>query len=435
MVAAQWLLIIAAAAAARHHRRIGGEDGCALYSKQSIMPCVKGSTFGCLADRAIVWIKGGCRATIQVRARNGPTENIRCGEPGDSPNVQYCNARGVVTRPHVRMQSGPPGYVFAAEDNSEEARQWRNRSSVQFALQQMAYEYSGNYSAAWRYKDRWMVTPDGRSWISLHDVATLFEIALGPMGLHAQAAAAVGVEWFGVDTQQSVTDSQMLHSLLWRLRVDLVVELGTMCGGSAIFYAKTMMAYNPRAKVLTYDVALEQQRLRLCEPFSRRRSQSPGARGLVPGLQHKHWTDLKASGNIVPVIGDPTARRSAQHELLNLTSQAQVVMVIDDGAHEMLPVIRHFKQLRQFVTPGSYYLAQDTRLDTDCAYAILTSRQHWCEPWAKLRQLGQGYAGLAIDSLTQTAEFAQEWEQDRTIEAWGVTQHPGGYLRRKITNT
>mmetsp|Transcript_29246 Transcript_29246/g.49368 ORF Transcript_29246/g.49368 Transcript_29246/m.49368 type:complete len:83 (-) Transcript_29246:1883-2131(-) len=41
--------------------------------------------------------------------------------------------------------------------------------------------------------------------------------------------------------------------LLWRLKPDVLIELGTNGGGSAFFYAFIMRAYNPRAKVITID--------------------------------------------------------------------------------------------------------------------------------------------------------------------------------------
>ena len=57
----------------------------------------------------------------------------------------------------------------------------------------------------------------------------------------------------GVAMQQNPIDALAIADLLWRVRPRLLIELGTAGGGSALFYAKAMLAYDPLAKVLTMD--------------------------------------------------------------------------------------------------------------------------------------------------------------------------------------
>ena len=57
----------------------------------------------------------------------------------------------------------------------------------------------------------------------------------------------------GVAMQQDPIDALAIADLLWRVRPRLLIELGTAGGGSALFYAKAMLAYDPLAKVLTMD--------------------------------------------------------------------------------------------------------------------------------------------------------------------------------------
>ena len=217
---------------------------------------------------------------------------------------------------------------------------------------------------------------------------------------------------------------------MWRKKVDLVIEIGTMCGGSAIFYAKTMMDYNPAARVVTFDVRNEGDRMNLCKSFSSKRHDAPGGESLaLPGLKHPFWRNLTTSGNIIPLMG-PASHHLAR--LDELSASSKTVMVIDDGDHVTRAVLETWEVLHKYTSVGSYYLVQDTRLDTDCAYAILTSRAHWCSgEWKNAFTDGEGGPGLAIDKLVQRKEFKQGWVQDRSIEAWGVTQHPGGYLLRR----
>ena len=67
--------------------------------------------------------------------------------------------------------------------------------------------------------------------------------------------------------------------------------------------------------------------------------------------------------------------------------------------------------------------AQDSRLEFDCAYSQLTSMRPWdyC-----LQLLDVGGPWHAASKLNGTGGFTQ----DRSVEFWGITQHPGGYLRR-----
>ena len=56
----------------------------------------------------------------------------------------------------------------------------------------------------------------------------------------------------------------------FQVRPSLIIELGTMCGGSAIFLARTAMGYNEKAKVLTFDIQPEYWRTRQYRAFARR---------------------------------------------------------------------------------------------------------------------------------------------------------------------
>ena len=49
------------------------------------------------------------------------------------------------------------------------------------------------------------------------EMAFAFELSLGPAGLPRSLEAGIGLPWYGVDTQQSVTDSATIHALLWKV--------------------------------------------------------------------------------------------------------------------------------------------------------------------------------------------------------------------------
>ena len=254
--------------------------------------------------------------------------------------------------------------------------------------------------------------------ISVHDVALAFEIGLGPVKHPVRVPAGIGATWFGVETEQSVTDSATLHEIMWRVRPRLVIEIGTMCGGSACFFAKTMMGYDPTARVVTIDRKHPSERGIKCV----RKTQCYGS---------PLWSELQASGNLRPIWSD-VSNASVLSELRSEAARAApgAVMVVDDASHSALPTIEHFWALEGLVTPGSYYLVEDTRLDADCAASILTMPPGSVYWYCRRLQV-EGGPARAVANLTATPTFRSAWRQDRSVEKWAITQHPGGYLRRK----
>ena len=52
--------------------------------------------------------------------------------------------------------------------------------------------------------------------------------------------------WLGVKCQQDPMDAFAIQDMLWRVKPDLIIEVGTNNGGGAIFYASIMSMYNPK---------------------------------------------------------------------------------------------------------------------------------------------------------------------------------------------
>lgn len=313
--------------------------------------------------------------------------------------------------------------AYSTTDTSRAALQWRADPDVGRAWDVWRGAAWGSNST-YRHPDRRVVLwpGEGERSVALSELAAAFELGLGPVNTRKSIDAGIGVSWYGVHTQQSVTDSATLHELLWSIQPSLLIEIGTLCGGSAIFFARTMMGYNPGARVITIDRTSTASRRVAC----RSRARVPGP----SGLDSDHWTSLVKSRSIIPMVGTPDHR-----VVLERVAQAVAesggggVFVIDDGDHLARPLLDHFAALSKFVSPGGYYVVQDTRLDTDCAYTMLTTRLapgHWCR-----LVLTEGGAAAAVATLLRSHDFQQEWVQDRAAEKWTISQHPGGYLRRR----
>lgn len=321
--------------------------------------------------------------------------------------------------------------LYAANDTSAEAVAWRSRGDVQYAQRFL------DTNPGWLHGRR--AVDLGHTRIRLSDLAFGFEVGLGPVKHPVKVPAGIGVTSFGVYSEQSVTDAAMLHELLWRVQPSLVVEVGTMCGGSAIFLARTMMGYNPASRVLTFDL-------------KRPEKQSGGRKCLQAnqGFRSPQWKALQESGNLVSIVGDVTSPENMER-IRGEARRANGTFVVDDASHVAAPTIRHFAALSRFVSVGGYYLVQDTRLDYDCALSVLTMKPDNVF-WYCRRLLAEGGPAAAVEKIMAnvTAEAssrgatnrgraagsrrrgrgAAEWIQDRDCEKWIITQHPGGYLRR-----
>ena len=60
-------------------------------------------------------------------------------------------------------------------------------------------------------------------------------------------------KWLGVSMQQDPNDAQMIQEMLWRVKPDVLIELGTNTGGGALYFASIMSLMSPHGRVITID--------------------------------------------------------------------------------------------------------------------------------------------------------------------------------------
>ena len=300
------------------------------------------------------------------------------------------------------------GLLYSLNDTSPEAKSWWSRSDVTDALALL--EHAPQFSHGNR------VVSLHTGGVSLDDLAFAFEIGLGPVKHPAKIPAGIGVTWYGVNTEQSVTDLATVHGLLWKIKPRLLIEIGTMCGSSAVVLAKMMRDYDASARVVTFDKTSPEQR---------------GAKCTLPtsGYGSPHWSALKASGNLVSIIGDATSNESLTMLRREAKESGGPVFVIDDASHVASLTVSLFNALSPLVSVGSYYLVQDTRLDYDCALSFLTMKPGSVY-WYCRRIQAEGGPARAVATIKRQRDFLRSWKQDRSVEQWVITQHPGGYLKR-----
>ena len=185
---------------------------------------------------------------------------------------------------------------------------------------------------------------------------------------------------------------------MWRLKPDLLIELGTAGGGSAVYYATIMTAYNKNAHVITIDPMRKKlwnwrQVHKVC----------------------KHCIDPKETpiwkSSTIEFYHEPPAKVvNIIHRKIS-EWQSNVVMVIEDSNHHTESVLNNLGNFSQFVTPGSYFIVQDIKM-------------------LRLMQSKKISPSLAINMFLNTTAGAS-FEIDRTFEYYFYTQHPKGFLKRK----
>ena len=116
-------------------------------------------------------------------------------------------------------------------------------------------QYRGVGSPQWGNANDPAITANGTKELPVDLIGEAFELLTSPVGGQRVALGGEGTIWHGVDTLISAPDAAAFSTLMWQQKPSLIIEVGTECGGSAIFFAMIMRQYAPgHARVLTYDV-------------------------------------------------------------------------------------------------------------------------------------------------------------------------------------
>ena len=282
---------------------------------------------------------------------------------------------------------------------------------------------------------------------NLHQDAALFLFDLS----FQQRAAFNKLTWLGVNTEQDPFDAFAIQELVVRLKPDLVsarrrssrpslhgrrfdptpshchphhrsaamtdhshhtrfpfastiakskiIETGTYKGGSALFLASLLRLVHPSGRVHTSDPWGS----RLATSYA---AMSSAAKALW--LAHVvHYPNSSLSDDVVQSVA-----RAAEAVRVN----GGVIMVLLDSNHERDFVMRELAAYSRFVTPGSYLVVQDTKMDRMMA-SDDGKAAHWRGP-------GAAVADFLADNIGR-------FELDRGPEALWYSQHPRGFLKRR----
>eukprot|EP01061_Rhynchopus_euleeides_P034525 TRINITY_DN58361_c0_g1_i1.p1 TRINITY_DN58361_c0_g1~~TRINITY_DN58361_c0_g1_i1.p1 ORF type:complete len:435 (+),score=163.50 TRINITY_DN58361_c0_g1_i1:60-1307(+) len=237
-----------------------------------------------------------------------------------------------------------------------------------------------------------------KKWITLDEVAFAHDV------FFEEWQRFSFINWLGVKCQQDPMDAFAIQDMLWRVKPDLIIEVGTNNGGGAIFYASIMQNYNKNGKIVTLDV----------KPVTQNWMTGPNAgncEGCITGNEHPLWKD----SDMINFIKGDIMKKDIQAQVEEFVNKAKTVLVVEDASHRYPETLHRMNVIYKYVTVGSYMLVQDTKMDR------FVSR------------LRKKYGGLKFGPMRSVDEFIkanQNWEIDRTFEYYIYSQHHRGFLKK-----
>lgn len=187
--------------------------------------------------------------------------------------------------------------------------------------------------------------------------------------------------WFGVAVQKHPFDIWIYQEMLYRMKPDVILEIGHCVGGSTMFFAH-MLDLLGKGRVVSVDITDY-----LRDPRSYVR-------------EHPRITWITGDATMPDV-------ESAVRSHIKPTDR---VWIIEDSAHDFFTTYGVLSTYQDLVRPGDYFVVEDTI----CHHG-----------------LDAGVHPGAWEAVDEFLEQYPNWEVDRSMEKFSMTWCPRGFLRKK----
>ena len=199
------------------------------------------------------------------------------------------------------------------------------------------------------------------------------------MTYHQTSLSDAGrISWMGVRTAKCALDAWIYQEIIYRVRPDVIVEIGSDRGGSTLYFAHLLDAMN-HGIVVSVDI-------------DRSRFQ----------VQHER---------IRLVTGDSAAPETVAQVAPYCVGKR--VLVVHDGGHNKEQVLRDLRAYADFVSVSSYFIVEDSIIDLFNPEDGLG--RYWDGPLPAIEQF-----------LHERPDFVVDSECERYL----LTNNPRGYLKR-----
>jgi cephalosporin hydroxylase len=233
--------------------------------------------------------------------------------------------------------------------------------------------------------------------------------------------------WMGVPFEQDPTDLQVIQEVLWDVRPDVLIELGTNTGGGALALASLMHLIEQSTKGKP-----EYKRMRIItiDPNDFHNPWFPGLSCTEEKPCKRPDTNPLWKEHVTFIQGLPTDTAVLDRVRALLKQwNAKTVMVSEDSSHAYHHVMPNLQAYKEFVTVGSYLLVQDTK-------TTRMGKHHLCSADGQtLAEFNKCYQEKKHGPLDAVHDFLAEepagiWENDKTREYMLYSQHADGWLKR-----
>jgi cephalosporin hydroxylase len=190
------------------------------------------------------------------------------------------------------------------------------------------------------------------------------------------AEAQFSTRWLGVPIGKIPLDTWVYQEVLWDTNPDVILEMGTFKGGSALYFASICDLLG-HGRVITVDIDKQ------------------------PNLpKHPRITYLNGSSTSTDIV----------RQIKALIKPGEKVMVSLDSDHHKEHVLNELRIYSKMVTVGQYLVVEDTDINGHPVFP----------------QFGPGPAEALADFLKENSDF----QPDLAREKFLVSFYPGGWLRR-----
>ncbi|MEH2199679.1 CmcI family methyltransferase [Nostoc sp.] len=182
--------------------------------------------------------------------------------------------------------------------------------------------------------------------------------------------------WMGIPVYKCPLDLWIYQEILFEVKPEIIIETGTLYGGSALFLAQ-MCDLLGKGEIVSIDIEDRPNR-----------PQHP---------RISYWLGSSTSEAMIERVRQKTANKSS-------------VIVILDSDHRAEHVLQELHLYHQFVTPGSYFIVEDTNINGHPVYP----------------EYGPGPMEAVQAFLRENSDFHIEQECEKLY----LTFNPSGYLKK-----
>jgi cephalosporin hydroxylase len=210
----------------------------------------------------------------------------------------------------------------------------------------------------------------------------------------ARAEQHLEDSYAGIRMSKFPEDLRVYEHLIWASKPNVVIEIGTLSGGSALWFRdrlRTLASYGQIDDPLVVSIDLD----------------IGEAREAIGAVDPAYDDTIKL---IAGDITDP-ALPGAVEPLLPAGARC---LVVEDSAHVFETTIAALRGFARFVPPRGFFVVEDGSVD----HERLRLREDW--PRGVLP---------AVREWLETEE-GRKFRVRRDLEIYGITSHPEGFLQR-----